>query len=389
MFKRAIFFAALLSGALALGAPSAAETKRTWRGYVAAEARAFNGDTQASIVAEPEFEVRWDAGAQRFGAKLFFRLDSLDNERTHFDARELFWEGAGSTWELRAGISKVFWGVTESQHLVDVINQTDLVENPDGEDKLGQPMVKFSSIRNWGIVDVFLLPGFRERTFPSIDGRLVGPLPVDTDSASYESSAGDRHLDAAVRWSHSIGVFDLGFAVFSGTNREPKLRPNGAVLEPFYDQMSQASIDLQATVGSWLLKLESIRREDSIETFGAATAGLEYTFWGAGSSAIDIGVLVEYLWDERGRLAPTPFDDDWFVGSRLAFNDAADSSILAGIIFDPATNARAGLIEARRRLGKNWIVELELRTFRGGNSPGFIDSIATDDYLVVGVQRHF
>ena len=66
----------------------------------------------------------------------FFRLDSSDGERTHLDIRELLWQSYGDTWEVRAGLGKVFWGVTESQYLVDVINQTDLVESPDGEDRL-------------------------------------------------------------------------------------------------------------------------------------------------------------------------------------------------------------------------------------------------------------
>ena len=59
----------------------------------------------------------------------------------HGDIRELAYVHASDDWELRLGIRKEFWGVTEFQHLVDVINQTDGVEDFDGEDKLGQQMV--------------------------------------------------------------------------------------------------------------------------------------------------------------------------------------------------------------------------------------------------------
>ena len=380
-----LIFAALAAPA----GPAAAGSESEWRGFAAVEARVFDGDTQASLVLEPELELRGAAGKDRFLVKLFARLDSLDDERTHFDVREFFWERAGRSWEVRAGISKVFWGVTESQHLVDVINQTDLIENPDGEDKLGQPMLKFTSIRNWGIVDLFVLPGFRERTFPGNDGRLRGPLAIDTDRAAYESSAKDRHVDWAARWSHTFGVFDLGLGTFHGTNREPKLIPSGGLLVPFYDQIEHYSVDLQATVGDWLWKLESIRREDSLETYSAATGGFEFTFWGLRGSAIDVGILVEYLWDERGDRASTPFDDDWFVGSRLAFNDAADTSLLAGFILDPTTGARAALVEARRRFGESWIVEAELRTYHGGDRFDPVAAIQRDDHVFLSVQRHF
>ena len=96
-----------------------------------------------------------------------------DGERTHFDVRELYWETFGETWDLRIGIARVFWGVVETQHLVDIINQTDTVENSDGEDKLGQPMINLSLVRDWGTVDLFVLPGFRERTFRGVSGVCV------------------------------------------------------------------------------------------------------------------------------------------------------------------------------------------------------------------------
>ena len=81
--------------------------------------------------------------------------------------------------ELRFGVDKVFWGRTESRHLVDVVNQTDLIEYPDEEEKLGQPMLRLTLPRAWGVADIFFLPYFRERTFAGRDGRLRSALVVD------------------------------------------------------------------------------------------------------------------------------------------------------------------------------------------------------------------
>jgi len=47
------------------------------------------------------------------------------------------------------------------QHLVDVINQTDLVEDIDGEEKLSQLMLNFSSVHKWGIVDWLFCRGLK------------------------------------------------------------------------------------------------------------------------------------------------------------------------------------------------------------------------------------
>jgi len=151
------------------------------------------------------------------------RFDQHDSERSHFDIRELTWLKAAPDWELRVGFRKRFWGVTESQHLVDIINQTDLVDHPDSEDKLGQPMFNLALIRDWGTVDFFILPGFRERTFPGSEGRLLsGGIPIDIDQTRYDSGAQEKHVDWAVRWAHYFGDWDVGLSHFSGTSREPR-----------------------------------------------------------------------------------------------------------------------------------------------------------------------
>ncbi|MES9858581.1 MAG: hypothetical protein ABW166_18545, partial [Sedimenticola sp.] len=163
------------------------------------------GEVNLSTFIEPELFWDWNEGSDSLTFKPFLRMDQNDSRRSHSDIRELMWNHLGDDWELRAGIGKVFWGVTEFQHLVDTLNQTDAVEDVDGEAKLGQPMINLSLVRNWGIVDLFVLPGFRERTFPGVSGRLRTALPVDSDQVSYEASNKAQHTDIALRWSHAIG----------------------------------------------------------------------------------------------------------------------------------------------------------------------------------------
>jgi len=148
-------------------------------GFVAVEQRLFFHDplfpdqkhNNGSFALQPEYYHEWETGSS-FILVPFARFDSQDSERTHFDIRELNYLWLTDNWEMRMGIGKVFWGVTEFVHLVDIINQTDLVESPDGEEKLGQPMVQLSIARDWGVLDLFVLPGFRERTFPGKKGAL-------------------------------------------------------------------------------------------------------------------------------------------------------------------------------------------------------------------------
>ena len=84
------------------------------------------------MLLQPEFYYDWPNGSDSLTVVPMLRLDSSDERRQHFDLRELNWLHAAPTWDLLVGIGKVFWGVTEARSLVDVINQTDQVEDLDG-----------------------------------------------------------------------------------------------------------------------------------------------------------------------------------------------------------------------------------------------------------------
>ena len=354
--------------------------------------------SQTSLSVEPELYWQWNGGDDSVIFTPFYRVDSQDSQRTHGDIRELAYVNASDDWELRVGIRKEFWGVTEFQHLVDVINQTDGVEDFDGEDKLGQQMINLSVVNDWGIVDVFLLPGFRERTYAGEEGRLRGPLVVDEDNVNYESSAGQQHLDLALRWAHSVGDYDLGAYWFHGTNREAYLSPSSQstlqpTLQQYYSQMDQLGVDVQATLGDWLWKFEGIHRSTSLEDFWATQGGFEYSFIGVFESNIDLGLLMEHSWDSRGEVAlgaqGSLMQNDLFVGARLAFNDMQSSEFLMGFGSDLDHNAFSFLIEANRRFGDNVIVSVDVRLLQSNDENDLLYTLSNDDHAQLSLAWYF
>lgn len=368
-------------------------------GYAGAEYRYFQHDSvissvgqhHPSLILAPELYMEWDGGKQSLLFSPFLRLDREDAERTHADIRELQWLLVQDDWELRVGIGKVFWGVAESQHLVDVINQTDLVENSDTEDKIGQPMINLSVFQDWGTIDLFVMPYFRERTFAGKNGRLQAPLVVDTDAAKYESGAGRHHIDLALRWSQSIGNWDIGLSHFYGTNREPQLLLNATAtaLTPFYETMHQTGLDAQYTADSWLWKLETIRRETHSDTFIALTGGVEYTLYGVFETDLDVGLITEYLFDDRDDTQQTAFEDDVLMGARLTWNDAQSSELLVGLIQDLSNEDSAWNIEASRRIGDRWKVSLEGRFFSIHDDKSVLYPVRRDNYFQLELSRYF
>ena len=311
-----------------------------------------------SFAVQPEFYHSFDDDRQSLVFTPFVRLDTADDRRSRFDVRELMYQRVFDEFELRAGIGRVFWGVTESYHLVDVINQTDLVETIDLDEKLGQPLLNLTLARDWGVLDAFVLPGFRERTYPGREGRLRSEPFVDTSRATYESGAGRDRVDLAVRWSNAIGDFDIGVAHFRGTSREPRLLPvhvcaDGSsaspfrcppsappvelVLAPRYEVVDRTSLDLQATKDATLWKLEALHESGRGGTYVAWVGGFEYTWYGINDSDSDLGLLVEHLFDGRGGRAPHP------LGERPLRRSAARTERRGG------HRARGGIHRRRRR----------------------------------------
>ena len=348
-----------------------------------------------SISLEPELIYETDSGNDRFTLIPFARLDAHDDQRSHFDLREANWLHLADSWDLQVGLGKVFWGVTESRHLVDIINQTDAVENTDGEDKLGQPMINYNLLTDWGSFGFFVLPGFRERTFADDDARLRGPRPIQQDDATYDSRSENKHVDVALRWAHSIGDVDIGLSHFHGTSREPRAiastRSDGvSVFIPHYDQIDQTGIDAQLTKNAWLWKIESIVRSGHGDRFGAAVAGVEYTFYQVYDSASDLGVIAEYQYDGRDPDAPvTISNNDLFFGVRWTANDENDTSALAGTIVDRVTQETAISIEAERRLDDHWKAEIEGRMTENVPTHGSFAGITHDDHLILRLTRFF
>lgn len=364
-------------------------------GYAAGEFRGFAHAPlypeqklhSGSFVLEPELHQPLGSDNLSVTASPFWRADSSDPERTHFDMRELFLMLHGDEWEVRAGLDKVFWGVTEAAHVVDIVNQTDVLEGFDEEDKLGQPMVKLSLSRDIGTLDLYLLPYFRERPFPGAKGRLRAPLVARGDAALYESAAEEWHTDAAARLSGSLSVFDLGLSYFRGTGREPILAaaadPSGkAIYVPVYPQIEQFGLDAQMTVGAWLWKLEAVRRGGhGRRTFYASAFGFEYTVSGLLGTSADLGVLSEWLFDDRGRFATQAADGDVMLGARLAFGDAQGTELLAFVVHDYRDASRVLTVESSRRLTDHWKLEAQGYAFLGASPSDLTYLVRDDDFF--------
>ena len=125
----------------ALQTTSASARELRFSGEVAVETRLFprspvfpgqvGPHLSPSLAFAPEFRYDWGRGDWQLIGEGFVRMDRHDDSRTHIDVRELGLQFMNGRITAFFGLGKVFWGVTEARHLVDIVNQTDAVEDLD------------------------------------------------------------------------------------------------------------------------------------------------------------------------------------------------------------------------------------------------------------------
>lgn len=334
-------------------------------------------------------------GEQQWVAEAWLRLDGKDSDRNNFDLREAYWLKYGDVDELKIGIARVFWGVTESAHLVDVINQTDLLEGLDGEDKLGQPMVQYTRLFDSSQLELFVLPYFREQSFYGGKSRFALPSYIQTDQVLYASSAKEHHTDLAIRYSHMWDALDWTVSVFEGTNRDAQFVPQSMGAQVYYAQSTQVGSTLQYLSGGWAFKAEAIWQKrhndnrlnlDSDENT-ALVAGFEYTQVGVFDSAYDLGYIAEYQKDTRDK-SQVIGQSDLFVGARLALNDANSSEFIAGVLHDLDDHSYSVRVEGSMRITEQ--VKLELAAYHfSAKEDNFIQQFDDNDLIELNLFWYY
>ena len=109
----------------------------------------------------------------------------------------------------------------------------------------------------------------------------------------------------------------------------------------------------------------ALSRITSKDHFLASQAGIEYTFYNIKGRSIDVGVLFEYGWDERGLASSSVIQNDFFIGSRFSFNDFKSSELLLGMAYDQDYYSYSAFLEFTQSASDNTQVSLQANFFSG------------------------
>ena len=83
------------------------------------------------------------------------------------------------------------------------------------------------------------------------------------------------------------------------------------------------------------------------------------------------------------------FQDDFLAAIRLGFNDEQNTEILAGVTFDRTTGEKFYNMEASRRLGESFKLDLEVRLYNNAPINGATYFLRKDDYVRTELSYHF
>ena len=249
-------------------------------------------------------------------------------------------------------------------------------------------MLEWSWLTNNGKLSSYIMPYFRERTFPGSNGRLRTPLVVDTDHAQYESGSEEYHPDFALRYHHLFGNLEVALSGFHGTDRNPDLilAATRDSLIPYYRQTTRLGIDGLYILDDWIFKWEYLSQKRAGHWEEAATGGFEKTLVGIHNSSHDLGLLLEGAWHSAGDTA-TPFSSEIMGGLRWVWNDEAGTELLTGAIVDTKLASTILSIEASRRLNDQIKINLEARLFSNIDASDPLYSLRDDDY--VKLETHY
>lgn len=282
----------------------------------------------------------------------------------------------------------ISWGKTESNHLVDIINQYDLLEGRNLEYKLGQPLIHTAYTTQKGTLELYLTTISRELRFPGEKGRLRPGFNIDYNNTEFDRKNARYIPDAALRFSKSIKSFDFAVAHFYGTGRLPFFKKSDAdVFIPKYEEINQTGIELQWLKGPFALKAEAIHQSSSRQNIEAATLGIEYnTFYKSGP---ELKWLLEYTYDKRGREQISGMNNDIFGGINLSLNDKQGTNFMLASTVDLKYGTTILYLKAEKRFGESWKLHLISNYILNSHTEDFYYLIRKDSFLEIDLLYFF
>lgn len=275
-------------------------------------------------------ELKTDASGSvsefKWRLSVYASFDDKDEDRRYADFREATLTYDWHELSFTAGFTRMFWGVSESINVVNVINQADIRDNINGKEKMGQQHFSVQYNGDASELQVVYMPVFREQVFGLRPSFL---LPI-SDRAKYED--GHKEGGWAARFKQYGDQSEWAIGYFSGTRRIPNLVISSATqtVTMFHPQTTNILFDGIYLGDTFSPKLELKLGRELGKHFYSANIGIEYPVYPDMWNLNELTFVAEYLKDSRGLEAETIGQDDLFVGAKGVVGTQSEFRLLFG-----------------------------------------------------------
>ncbi len=346
-----------------------------YKGYVGVDTQAYltkpAGKHPGNLTLQQQLELKYIEGDFEATVNIYAQEDSYDlsdekNERTFIRLDELYGKYYFENDMLFGGRNIRFWGALEVNNIVDTFNTKDF--RTDGLDPQKQGAWNASYTHYFDNSELSVIAKFYEEkqemaAYPYVYyffPEKFGPLDVSYNP-NRESSESLYRPTLYLSYSGSTeSDYPIDYAVivqhgFDSQRAFDSVVDLASLSTEFVEEVYLANKLMTyntMVVGSTLLKVEALATDvidDNVSSSGKTVAdyyqfglGIEHTLTSLVGDA-DLGLLAEYYYyntfDQSNKIATDlnlfqVFQNDLFVGFRYTFNDASDSSIIAGAIID-------------------------------------------------------
>ncbi|MGD8122880.1 hypothetical protein [Vibrio sp. TRT 2004] len=342
-----------------------------------------------SVRVQLDLSEHW--GDISLDSEILVQVNIPDSDRNYADIQKLVISKNLDTGVALIGIDQVYWSVTETRSLTNIVNQVDARNSIYEDEYLGQPLVGFRKFGEAYAAEVYWLPLSRERYFPSPESRLRLATIVSND-ANFESSKEKHHQDWAARYLHYLGDSEVAISYFQGTQRRPIMEPevahNGIILTPFYPLLKQWGFTGLHVTENTIYKIEAVHRSTDLDSYVSGDIGIENNTPIPYTEA-DVDFFVEYLWDERADKANTPYQNDLSLSTRLNLNDMQSSEVRFSWVKDLTESTSLYRLQFNRRLFDSLSIDLDATWIDGEYPTDPLRSMKNDDYIRLSVAYSF
>lgn len=379
----------------------------------------FQASTEFITDVRVEEKLRFDSLEVKFN--LIASADHRYRSSSYVDVNEAYIGYEYNKLFISAGYHIFNWTSMESFQPADIVNSQVLDSDVESIKKLGELALNASYLTDFGILKFYIFPKVKENFLPQAQSRVLdGTRPV-TSKVVLKEEVSDSldHLQYGFGFEETYDDLELKINILKSINRNfaivgyqnYSLVPNVGIvpssgLETFYFDSLNITTSGTYFIGEHTLKFEYVFSSPDNKDIELLTANgvirnidrsllaLGYEYQINHSGGLDSMFFLEYQralkGNERVKQELYIFQNDFFLGHRLSFNDAYAMELFSGFFYDLKRDEMFYLINFSRRINDQWKFKVGYRGYQANESDNLgLSLLDGDDEVYLTLYRYF